>query len=651
VTPLGAIARFLYGAGFAVGLPIGLVIWARALDPTFPLAPLDSAALGWPLATLGMLTMLAAIGQLVMRGRGLPMNAFPPPRLVRTGLYRWIAHPIYLGFGMVVTGWAIGVGSAAGLWLVTPMTILGMAALVVGYERADLSRRFGEAASESTLLSLPPATEQPARPIERVAVFLKVLLPWLVIYFAVQALGRAPDVFVTSLPFESSWPVIQWTELLYLSTYLFVPLTPLLIRTSHDLRRFAHRGLVATVVVTLCWLVIPVVADNRSFAPSDPFGRLLAFEQSHSRGVAAFPAFHVLWALIAAQSWVANGRSTNRRHWSWIGVGWAVAITLSTLTTAMHTVIEVIAALALFLPIRNLDRTWDAIRRATEWLANSWREWRIGPIRVIDHGLYAAAAAGIGTIVAASALGSGPRHVIFVGIGILLGAGLLAQWLEGSSKLLRPFGWYGGVIGGVAGAFAARIDGAPVLPLLASFTVAAPWIQIGGRLRCLVQGCCHGGPAPAGIGIAYRHPRSRVARLAGLAGIPIHPTPLYSIAGNLVIGLLLFRLRMLGAADSLILGGYLMLSGMARFVEESYRAEPQTPILGGLRLYQWLGIASVLAGILCTLLPAQPRPAGFAPLTPGLLFAALAMATLTGFLMGVDFPGSNRRFSRLAAAD
>ena len=136
-----------------------------------------------------------------------------------------------------------------------------------------------------------------------------------------------------------------------------------------------------------------------------------------------------------------------------------------------------------------------------------------------------------------------------------------------------------------------------------------------------------------------------------MAGQPIHATPLYSIAGNLVIGGLLIRLRILGTPDPLVLGGYLMASGIARFVEESYRAEPQTMIVGGLRLYQWLAVGSLVAGMLCTLLPAAPRAPGFATPTATLLGAAAGMALLTGVMMGVDFPESSRRFSRLAAAD
>ncbi len=646
------IGRLLYGLLFAGIIPVGLWWWARALEPSFPLPPVHWPAAGTSVGIAGLVLLAAGMIEIMTRGGGLPMNAFPPARLVRSGVFRWFDNPIYVGFGLLVAGSALATGSAPGLWLVTPVTALAMTALVLGYERHDLRRRFGASALEPSRLALPRPDDGRPGWNDRAAVFLRVLLPWLLIYVAVQTLGRAPDVFVTTMPFERRWPVLPWTEAVYASTYLFIPLTPLLIATRRELRAFAIRGLVATTIVAVCWLVIPVVADNRPFDPAGPMGRLLAFEQGNSRGVAAFPAFHVLWTLIAAESWAANATATGRPGWRWIGIGWATAITLSTLTTAMHSLIEVAAALLLFIPIRRLDRTWSVIRGATERLANSWREWRLGPIRIINHGVYAAAAAGVGLVVAGTALGTGRSGAaIWVGFCVLIGAGALAQWLEGSSKLLRPFGWYGGVLGGVLGAVTAKLAGVPVVPLVASFAIAAPWIQSLGRLRCLVQGCCHGGPTSADVGICYRHRRSRVTQLSDLAGRPIHATPLYSIAGNLIIAVLLIRLRILGAPDPLVLGGYLMASGIARFVEESYRAEPQTKIVGGLRLYQWLAIGSLLAGILCTLLPAEPRAPGFATPTATLLGAAVGMALLAGVMMGVDFPRSNRRFSRLAPAD
>jgi protein-S-isoprenylcysteine O-methyltransferase Ste14 len=652
-TSASVLPRILYGALFVILLPAGLVLWARALDPLIGLTAVQSTWAGVALVAGGATLMLAGMTGLMAHGNGLPMNAFPPARYVRTGVFRWIRNPIYIGFGLTVPGVAIIAGSAAGLWIVAPTAALGAAALWFGYERHALLARFGASALERPMLSFPPATEEPARPSDRAAVLTWVLLPWLVSWLVVQALGPAPDAFRLESAFERNWPVIQVTQIGYMSGYLFVPLTVLVISVRRDLRRFAISGVVATAVVMLLWLTIPVVASNRPFAPANLWGRLLAFEQSHSNGVAAFPAFHVIWALIAMQGWIAKARTTGQARWRWIGIAWATLIVVSCLTTAQHTIVEVLAGLLVFFPCWHYATTWELVRRASERLANSWHEWRIGPVRIINHGIYPAAGAFVGSILIGML--TGPRGVLaiaWVGVMQTLGAGLTAQVLEGSSKLLRPFGWYGGVLGAAIGCLTAPlVVGMPILPLLAAFAIAAPWIQAIGRLRCLVQGCCHGQPASDEVGIRYHHRRSRVSQIANLADVPLHPTPLYSILSNVVIGIVLLRLRFLGAPDGLELGIYFILAGLARFVEESYRGEPQTRQVGGLHIYQWFTILSVLAGMVCTTLPSEPAVIGLVAPAAGLWWVALAMGLLSGAAMGVDFPNSNRRFSRLAAAD
>jgi protein-S-isoprenylcysteine O-methyltransferase Ste14 len=652
VSRAGLLGRVAYAVLFLLVLPAGLLWWAHMTAGVVTAPAVHAPRAGWFIALVGILLIVAGAYALMVQGRGLPMNPFPPALLVRSGIYRWLRNPMYIGFVLLCAGVALASGSAAGLWLLTPTVALTVTALVYGYERHDLVRRFGPAAAQPAVLSLPRADDGPPTVGDRTAVFLLVFAPWLVLYYAVQALGRPVDAFGTQLAFERGWPVLQGTELIYASAYLFVPLTTVVIRTRQALRRFAIQSAIATVVIGVLWLVVPVVAVNRPFGPSYAWGRLLAWEQGHSQGVAAFPAFHVLWTLLAADGWTANARATGRRAWAWIAWIWATAITVSCITTGMHTVIEVMSAVVLYPPVSHYEGTWELIRKRAEQLANSWKEWRFGPVRVINHAVLAAVAAMLGILVAGSVAGShAVPAVLWTGLCILIGSAIWAQLLEGSSRLLRPFGWYGGVLGGVFGAVTARLAGVAILPLLAAFAVAAPWIQILGRLRCLVQGCCHGGPAAAAVGIRYKHRRSRVTQLAGLADTPIHATPLYSIMGNVVIGLLLLRLRLIGASDTLLVGAYLILGGCARFVEESFRAEPQTPIIARLHSYQWVAIASVVVGAVSTALPSSPAAYPFSPLTTPLVVGAIALGIATGIAMGVDLPKSNRRFSRLASAD
>ena len=64
----------------------------------------------------------------------------------------------------------------------------------------------------------------------------------------------------------------------------------------------------------------------------------------------------------------------------------------------MHTVVEVAAAVCLFVPLSHYRRSWALLRDGTERLANSWHEWRAGPVRIINHGLYAGLAAFTGAL-------------------------------------------------------------------------------------------------------------------------------------------------------------------------------------------------------------------------------------------------------------
>jgi hypothetical protein len=291
------------------------------------------------------------------------------------------------------------------------------------------------------------------------------------------------------------------------------------------------------------------------------------------------------------------------------------------------------------------DKLWRKTLQVTEQLGNSWKAWQFGPLRVMNHGLWAGLAGFVVLFVSGAAAGSGNLGwIVLVAVCALIGAGLWAQWVEGSSALLRPFGYYGAMLGGlIALAVIAAIQG-PVASLIAAFALAAPWTQAIGRLRCVVQGCCHGRPVDWGIRIT--NPHSRIVKLAGFAGRPIHPAPLYSILANIVLGLLLLRLWLGGVGPFLIAGLYLVLSGFSRFVEEAYRGEPQTMRYAGLPLYQWMAVGSVILGMVAMTLAGPALPPSGAP-TPWLWAISLLWGLVCAFAMSMDFPASTRRFSRL----
>lgn len=640
----GIVGKLAYGAFFVALVPLLLIGWSIATTNIVPIPVPPFPWLGLVLPALGTLLMLAGTWGLWVYGHGLPMSLYPPPDYVSRGVYRLLAHPIYVGFSMLCFGVSVAADSSSGFWLVSPCVALGCAALVLGFERHEIRKRFGEGVIQRPLISLPIDSTDAPSGWDRLSVILLVFLPWALAFEAVYLLGVPPDAIEAYLPFERRWPVWEWTEAIYASIYLFVPLSLFVIQTRGLLRRFAVLGLIATLVVTLFYLMVPIIAPPRPFEPQSTLGQMLLLERELANTVAAFPAFHVLWSLIAAEAW-----SSRSRPYAIVGWSWAALITISCVTTGMHALADLVAAAVFFLLLRSYKQIWQRLRRAAECVANSWWECRLNGVRFINHGAYAGLSGVVGLTIAAGF--AGPDAFWQLVIVLLLGlvsAGLWAQTLEGSSKLSRPFGYYGSVLGVLVGTLIVGAIGGNTMKLAAAIAVTGPWVQCIGRMRCLVQGCCHGREADEEVGIRYWRERSRVCTIGDLRGVSLYPTPLYSIMGNIVIGAILLRLWSLGAAYSLIVGSYLILAGLARFVEESYRGEPQTPIVAGLRLYQWLAIISYVLGAVFTTVPSGTALEFSFWVDGRVLLAAIVYGLVSTFAMGMDFPRSDKRFARLA---
>jgi len=636
------IGKVAYGALFAGLLPVLLVAWARSTERWVHAPALTSPALGWSLVACGAALVLGGWASLWRSGGGLPMNAFPPPRFVSSGVFALVPHPIYTGFTLGCFGVSIATGSASGMWLVSPTIALGCVALVGGYEGIDLRARFGDAVSRRRWLGLPAPGSAPPTLSERAAAWVLVVPTWVALYELIVRVVP-PDARDSHFAFEAGWPVLEETEVLYASTYLLVVLAPLVAKERRDLRELVVRALLSMALVFPLYLALPLVSPPRPFDPQGPLGALLMQERAHDAPTCAFPSFHVVWALIATDAFATR---TPRARRAWRALGLLVAV--SCVTTGMHAIVDVAAGFVAFGLVAHRHWAWQGLRRAAERVANSWREVRYGRVRVINHGGWAA----LGTSVGVAALGAmvGRAHlasILLCAAAAIVGSAVWAQTVEGSPSLSRPYGFYGGLLGIVLAGIAAPFLGTPTWLLLGANTVVGTWVQATGRMRCLVQGCCHGHEAPPSVGIRYTHPRSRVVRLSALGGVPVHPTPLYSILWNAATAVVVVRLWSLHTATHFVAGVYLVLNGLGRFVEEAYRGEPQTPIHARLRLYQWVALASVVGGALVTALGrSDPAP----PLDPNLasVVAGAFVGVVTWLALGVDFPDSKARFSRLA---
>jgi hypothetical protein len=475
------------------------------------------------------------------------------------------------------------------------------------------------------------------------AVACIVFVPWLLLYYWLIFLGDSPRFVTLALPGEEQWPVLPWTECFYALTYPFVLATPLILRRQDWLRQF---------VLTSWWLIawgifvqytLPVHVPPRPFVADSFWGHLLLWERGLDGPVCAFPSFHVMWALVAASFW---SLAFPTARWLW----WLLAVLMSAscITTGNHTIVDVVAGVAAFLLIDQRQRLWIAMQQGCQRLANSWTSWQIGPLRVINHSLYAGLACTTGIFLAGQFIPELAILFLFT-VSILGAACLWGQYVTGSPKLLRPFGYYGAILGALlAVVIITNFWNYSWITLCAITALVAPWVQAIGRLRCLVQGCCHGRPVVTAIGIRCDNPHSRVVAISQLAGVMIHNTPLYSIITNVATGMLLWRLWYADIAPALLAGLYGILNGVFRFVEEAYRGEVQTPTARGLRLYQWFSLVSILAGMAMTCIPGPLLLEAQWRSDVPLILTSMCCGLIAAFAMGMDFPQSTRRFARLS---
>lgn len=152
------------------------------------------------------------------------------------------------------------------------------------------------------------------------------------------------------------------------------------------------------------------------------------------------------------------------------------------------------------------------------------------------------------------------------------------------------FAWFGGMTFGIATllflGWKMKIGAIRMLDL------AAPSAAIGygvGRIGCLLSGDgCYGIATTLPWGMSFPHGLEPTYER-------VHPTPLYEFLIGLVIAWWLWRQLAKGFTTGAIVGQFLILSGIARFLIEFIRRNPH--VLWGLSNAQLASLGSVVVGV------------------------------------------------------
>jgi len=156
------------------------------------------------------------------------------------------------------------------------------------------------------------------------------------------------------------------------------------------------------------------------------------------------------------------------------------------------------------------------------------------------------------------------------------------------------FAWFGGLTFGISAlvfqGWWSKIGGLRALDL------AAPSAAIGygiGRVGCFLSGDgCYGleTKLPWPLGMSFPNGIEPT-----LPGVRVYPTPLLELGAGLLIGWWLWHRAGKPHATGTIVGQYLVLSGIARFLVEIIRRNPR--ILWDLSNAQLASVGSIIAGI------------------------------------------------------
>jgi phosphatidylglycerol:prolipoprotein diacylglycerol transferase len=179
----------------------------------------------------------------------------------------------------------------------------------------------------------------------------------------------------------------------------------------------------------------------------------------------------------------------------------------------------------------------------------------------------------------------------------------MAGWrAEGLRSLREGFVFYGGFI--VASFVAVVYARRKRLPLAKLTDVLAPSVALGhafGRLGCFFNGCCFGRPCSLPWAVTFPPPHL-------MSGIPVHPTQLYEVFGNLLIfaGLSVYYRHK--RFDGQIWWLYVLSYGVLRFIVEFSRGDYATHYVGVLTIGHFITMTMIAVSTAALVL--IPRRAG-----------------------------------------
>lgn len=139
------------------------------------------------------------------------------------------------------------------------------------------------------------------------------------------------------------------------------------------------------------------------------------------------------------------------------------------------------------------------------------------------------------------------------------------------------------------------------MPVLRTCDVFAPGLALGhafGRVGCFAAGCCYGRETHVPWAVTFHNPLAN--EIVGTPlNVPLHPTQLYEMVVELCNAAFLVWLIRRKKFEGEIIGSYMIIYGIARYIIEFFRGDPgRGEFLGFMSGTQAIAILLVIGGFL-----------------------------------------------------
>ncbi|MBQ4556941.1 MAG: prolipoprotein diacylglyceryl transferase [Clostridia bacterium] len=204
-------------------------------------------------------------------------------------------------------------------------------------------------------------------------------------------------------------------------------------------------------------------------------------------------------------------------------------------------------------------------------------------------------------IVAAFALGSAILCGNLLYIAVTFSFSQIISFIKsGDFSFITSGGivFYGGLIGGIGGAFiGAKVAGTKLAEFDDIVVPCLPLCHAIGRVGCLLAGCCYGMEYYGPFSIYYKN--SVFGLASNIGHFPVQPLEALL---DIAIALFLFHYAKRKRPPFFILCKYISLYAIMRFCTEFFRGDSVRGIFGALSTSQWISIGLLATSITIRLL-------------------------------------------------